>query len=207
VNEIFDDEKWDSARREENEVLDSETELPESVQWLNRFLASIWPLINPDLFASLIDTIEDVMQASLPKAIKMVSVDDMGQGNEAIRILGVRVLPTGAAAQSVDSNGHIIKENKDASSDRTDPSSGQEVTQDDEGKQGHQPQTKQQEEDKIAMQEGFEAEAGDFINLELALAYRSRSSGKSIRAKAKNAHLHLKFYLFGGTEIPIWVEV
>ncbi len=33
------------------------------------------------------------MQASLPKLVRMVSVEDLGQGSESFRILGVRWLP------------------------------------------------------------------------------------------------------------------
>lgn len=53
----------------------------------------------------------------------------------------------------------------------------------------------------------MEAEQGDFVNMELAFAYRARSSGKSIKSKAKNAHLYLKFYLPGGAFVPVWVEL
>jgi hypothetical protein len=45
------------------------------------------------------------------------------------------------------------------------------------------------------------------VNLELALAYRARSSGKSLKLKAKNAHLYLKFYLPGSVALPVWVEL
>ncbi|KAI1859819.1 hypothetical protein JX265_010268 [Neoarthrinium moseri] len=211
ANEVFDDEVWDATRLEENRALDSDTELPESVQWLNRLFASIWPLVNPDLFSSLIDMIEDVMQASLPKVIKMVSVDDMGQGNESIRILGVRWLPTGASSRSVDSDGHLKDPNKGKQSDRTDSQNEQEDDDDagksDSDKEEDGGQTKEQEQEQAAIREGMEAEEGDFINLELALSYRSRSSGKSIKEKAKNAHLYLKFYLPGGVAIPVWVEL
>jgi Ca2+-dependent lipid-binding protein len=213
TNEIFDDETWDAARREEQAILSNEEELPESTQWLNSLIASIWPLVNPDLFTSLVDQIEDVMQASLPKAIKMVSVDDMGQGSEAIRILGVRWLPTGAASQSIGPDGKLSGKNDSSQNDRTDP----QKLQDNKGRGdsngnekdtgNHNESPKQQEQEEVAMREGMEAEEGDFINLELALAYRSRTSSKSFKAKAKNAHLYLKFYLPGGIAIPVWVEL
>ena len=79
----------------------------ETVAWLNALLGSVWPLINPDLFISLADTLEDVMQASLPNVVKMVSVNDVGQGSEAVRILGIKWLPTGAAAQTVTEDGKL----------------------------------------------------------------------------------------------------
>ncbi|KAK6208385.1 hypothetical protein LQW54_006866 [Pestalotiopsis sp. IQ-011] len=211
VEEAFEDETWDAARVREEEELDDETEMPESVQWLNRLFASIWPLVNPDLFSSLIDMIEDVMQASLPKVIKMVSVDDMGQGNESLRILGVRWLPTGAASQTVDSDGKLENPNKKTQSDRTDPQNEQEEDEDDKIENSEEKdddnETKQQEQEQAAIREGMEAEEGDFINLELAFSYRARSSGKSIAAKAKSAHMYLKFYLPGGVAVPVWVEL
>lgn len=218
VNEIVDDETWDASRREEEAILESDTELPESVQWLNSFLASIWPLINPDLFSSLIDTIEDVMQASLPKVVKMVSIDDMGQGNQSLRILGVKWLPTGAAGRSVGPGGKLEDKDNGQHSDRTDPEKGQ-AQETDKDTQGNEQdngdesgdkkdkKTKQQEQEEVAIREGMEAEEGDYVNLELALAYRSRASGKSMKNKAKNAHLLLKFYSVGGVALPVWVEV
>ncbi|KAI0451734.1 hypothetical protein F5B21DRAFT_365259 [Xylaria acuta] len=213
ANEIFDDETWDAARREEKAIVKSEDELPESVYWLNSLIASIWPLVNPDLFASLVDQIEDVMQASLPRAIKMVSVDDMGQGSESIRILGVKWLPTGAASKSVGADGQLHKDNESSQNDRTDP--GQSQDTDNEGgpnddvkpSNNNNESPAQQEGEEVSLREGMEAEEGDFINLELALAYRSRSSSKSFKTKAKNAHLLLKFYLPGGIAIPVWVEL
>ncbi|KAK3337758.1 hypothetical protein B0T19DRAFT_455688 [Cercophora scortea] len=217
VDEIFEDETWDAARSEETELNESEAELPESVAWLNSLLASVWPLINPDLFASLVDMLEDVMQASLPRAIRMVSVDDMGQGSEAVRILGVKWLPTGAASQSVDAQGDLKPANKNGN-DRTVPGEGEEEdstgsTRDEaqNGDTSQKPPTnedeKQQQQEKKTTQEGMEGEEGDFVNMEIAFAYRARSSGKSIKSKARNAHLYLKFYLPGGIAIPVWVEV
>ncbi|KAI1425255.1 hypothetical protein F5Y12DRAFT_385275 [Xylaria sp. FL1777] len=211
ASEIFDDETWDAARREEQAIVENGEELPESVHWLNSFVSSIWPLVNPDLFASLVDQIEDVMQASLPRAIKMVSVDDMGQGSESIRILGVRWLPTGAASQRVGSDGQLHKSSEPSQSDRTDPEKSQDQKSedgpDDSEASGNHESPKQQEQDEVTLREGMEAEEGDFVNLELALAYRSRTSSKSLKAKAKNAHLYLKFYLPGGVSIPVWVEL
>jgi len=217
VQKIWEDEVWDAARQEEARSNESELIMPESVQWLNSLLGSVWPLINPDLFTSLADMLEDVMQASLPKLVRMVSVDDLGQGSEAIRILGIRWLPTGAASQSVDSDGNLKGKESQGNSDRAAPGQG-EIEKDNNERQrsdsddaDDSPENKQKkkehEETEEAIREGMEAEQGDFVNMELAFAYRSRSSGKSLKAKAKNAHLYLKFYLPGGIAIPVWVEL
>lgn len=208
VDAIFEDETWDSARQQEISLTRSGQEMPESVAWLNSLLASVWPLINPDLFASIVDTLEDVMQASLPKVVRMVSVDDIGQGSEAFRILGVKWLPTGAANKSVNSDGSLEERNGDndravsGQGETDDSGNGGEVERGGKEKDG-----KEQEEDQEAIEEGMEAEEGDFVNMELAFSYRARSSGKSLKRKVRNAHLYLKFYLPGGIAVPVWVEL
>jgi hypothetical protein len=66
---------------------------PESVEWLNSILATVWPLIPPETFISLTDMIEDVMQASLPKFITAVRIADLAQGRNPLRIVAMRGLP------------------------------------------------------------------------------------------------------------------
>ncbi|EHK25344.1 uncharacterized protein TRIVIDRAFT_33120 [Trichoderma virens Gv29-8] len=189
VDNAIQDEIWRSQRRQmkhETRKYERETTL-----WLNSLLSSVWPLINPDLFTSLADTLEDVMQASLPKLIRMVSVEDIGQGSESLRILGVRWLPTGAAAQAVTEDGKIISHKDDESRNSTDPDGGEEPDN----------QT-----DKSASR-GMAAEEGDFINLEVAFAYRTRSTSKSFKERSKDMHLYLAFYLPGNLKIPVWVDL
>jgi hypothetical protein len=41
---------------------------PESVEWLNAFVRTIWGLINPDMFVSIADMVEDIMQVRLALA-------------------------------------------------------------------------------------------------------------------------------------------
>lgn len=191
----------------------------ESVTWLNMLLSSVWPLVNPDLFTSLADTLEDVMQASLPKLVQMVSVDDIGQGSESLRILGVRWLPTGAAARSVGSKGKLNpagdskhqndrsvpgegeiddraedKDNKNDDDKRDDPSG-------DSGDKAEDGSEKQQ------VAEGMEAEEGDFVNLEVAFAYRARSGKVTMKDRMRDMHLYLAFYLPGNIKVPVWVDL
>ena len=212
VNNIWEDEVWDAAR--EQEEGQSESTTPESTQWLNSLLASMWPLVNPDLFNSLADTLEDVMQASLPKLVRMISVEDLGQGSEAIRILGVRWLPTGAAAKDVSVDGKFKSGKEKHESDRKVPgqgeidddaksdASGEHETEEVGPPNGADEEKEEGDEENIA--EGLEAEEGDFVNIEVAFAYRSCSRSKNIRNKAKNAHLYLVFYLPGGVEFRKW---
>ncbi|KAJ3516134.1 hypothetical protein NLJ89_g1313 [Agrocybe chaxingu] len=76
--------------------------IPESAQWLNSLLNSLWPIVNPSLFTRVADMLEDSMQATLPKMVDGVRVADIGQGSQSICILGIRRLDAGSAAQDVD---------------------------------------------------------------------------------------------------------
>ncbi|GME65207.1 C2 domain containing protein [Neofusicoccum parvum] len=67
--------------------------LPESVEWMNTFLGIVWGLINPDMFQGIADTLEDVMQASVPGVIENVRVAEINQGSNPLRILSLRALP------------------------------------------------------------------------------------------------------------------
>lgn len=53
----------------------------------------MWGLIDPDMFAGVADTLEDVMQASVPGIIENVRVAEINQGNNPLRILSLRALP------------------------------------------------------------------------------------------------------------------
>ncbi|KAL4247548.1 hypothetical protein ABKN59_007359 [Abortiporus biennis] len=67
--------------------------MKESAEWANTLLRGIWPIINPDLFSSLVDMIEDIMQASAPKFVHAVRIADLGLGTNAGRITTIRSLP------------------------------------------------------------------------------------------------------------------
>ena len=67
--------------------------LPESVEWMNTLLGIVWGLVNPDMFQAVADTLEDVMQASVPGIIENVRVAEINQGSNPIRILSLRALP------------------------------------------------------------------------------------------------------------------
>ncbi|KZM21589.1 hypothetical protein ST47_g7210 [Ascochyta rabiei] len=183
IKDVWDIEVWQAERQQGRKLAKSET--AESTQWLNSLVASIWPLINPDLFTSISDTLEDVMQASLPSMVRMVAVKDLGQGSEAIRILGIRWLPTGAAARSVNAEGKL-KTAAEEKGDRTVADNG--------------------ESENDEPQDSMEAEEGDFVNMEIAFAYRP-ATGHGIKSRANQAHLYLAFYLPGKILLPVWVDL
>ena len=217
INAVWEDEVWYASGQ--NSQRDAKAHETETVVWLNSLLGSVWPLINPDLFTSLADTLEDVMQASLPKMVEMVSVNDIGQGSESIRILGIRWLPTGAAARSVSEDGKLKSLGEDASheSDRKVSGEGEIESADRNDQKGRysqsgnedRQQNPEQGDDgsKQQVAEGLEAEEGDFVNVEVAFVYRARSSKRSLKDRAKNMHLYMAFYLPGNIKVPVWVDL
>ena len=56
ISNVWETEVWHAERLQGKKLAVSQT--AESAQWLNSLLASIWPLINPDLFTSISDTLE-----------------------------------------------------------------------------------------------------------------------------------------------------
>lgn len=60
ITTVWEEELWHSQKVEtrENAQSQDDGDVQESTHWLNNMLSSIWPLINPDLFVSLGDTLE-----------------------------------------------------------------------------------------------------------------------------------------------------
>ena len=94
--------------------------LPESVEWMNTLLNIVWGLINPDMFAGVADTLEDVMQASVPGIINNVRVAEIDQGSNPIRILSLRALPDARVEdlkQSIREHNKKTKDPQEAAAD------------------------------------------------------------------------------------------
>ncbi|KAF5349112.1 hypothetical protein D9756_009453 [Leucocoprinus leucothites] len=149
-----------SEQPSSTDPLSKETSLNDrdSPGWLNSLLRSVWPIVNPALFTSIADMLEDSLQHSLPKLIRGVRIADIGQGVEPVRILGIQFLAPGSASQSV---------------------------------------------------HGLQAEEGDYMNIEVAFAYRSKPTTSTMGLKGRSANLHmlLEFYTSGGVQMPVWVEL
>jgi Ca2+-dependent lipid-binding protein len=59
-------------------------------------------LIDRELFAGVADTLEDVMQASVPSVIENVRVAEINQGSNPFRILSLRAFPDGNVKEMKD---------------------------------------------------------------------------------------------------------
>jgi hypothetical protein len=56
LQDVWERHTWEAERQQGK--IRAKQDTPESTQWLNEILSSVWPLINPDLFISLADTLE-----------------------------------------------------------------------------------------------------------------------------------------------------
>ncbi|KAM5531360.1 hypothetical protein V8D89_006496 [Ganoderma adspersum] len=172
-----------------------EERIKESAEWANALVRGLWPTVNSDLFRSLVDMLEDIMQSSVPAFIvcdshplarlmrlssttmrqHSVRIPDMGLGSNAGRITAIRSLPdarspeggVSLAGLGIDS-GFVTAEDRDALDE-------------------------------------------DHINLEVSFAYQGLPSGRTAQEKAQNIHFMVEFFLgvknLWGFRVPVWVEV
>jgi Ca2+-dependent lipid-binding protein len=84
----------------------------------------VWGLINPDMFIGVADTLEDVMQASVPGVIENVRVADINQGSNPIRILSMRALPDAHVKELKDDIHKQNEKNKDPEELKADEEGG-----------------------------------------------------------------------------------
>lgn len=105
---------WDAERNRATAALESL--VPESVEWMNSLMGIVWKLVNPEMFAAVADTLEDVMQASVPPAlIQNVRVSSIGLGDESFKILSLRSLRSAegdSSAKDIANNKEISEEEK-----------------------------------------------------------------------------------------------
>ncbi|KAK0239435.1 hypothetical protein EDD85DRAFT_821894 [Armillaria nabsnona] len=155
---------------------------PESAEWLNAFVRTIWGLINPDMFISIADMVEDVMQQSLPGFVDAVRISNIGQGDNPFRIVSMRALP--------------------------DRPTDSEYPREEWIDQGTNQLMEQAEADKA---KGLDADqSGDYVNYEVAFAYQALP-GQGSKLRSKNIHLLVEFFLgiydWLHIPVPIWIQV
>lgn len=138
------------------------------------------------------------MQASLPHMVRMVSVEDLGQGSESIRILGIKWLPRGAAGKSVSSEGQIVSNNAQKEPKRPGQNNQSEQQKEasedvskDANNRGTDTEGEKNNDENEQEASGLEAEDGEFVNLEVAFAYRASKSARKIKDRQRNAHLYM----------------
>ncbi|KDQ51904.1 hypothetical protein JAAARDRAFT_139718 [Jaapia argillacea MUCL 33604] len=102
ADEDFDNRLWNAERErgwrggddlDGDGKVDGEERIQESAEWVNALLKGVWPIINPDMFSSMMDMIEDIMQSSVPRFVHSVRIADFALGTNPLRITSVRSLP------------------------------------------------------------------------------------------------------------------
>lgn len=176
---------WDAERKRATAA--TESLVPESVEWMNSLVGIIWNLINPEMFAAMADTLEDVMQASVPPAlIQNVKVSSIGLGDQSFKILSLRALPS-------------AEEDKTAKKGKKEEAGGERMSEEDQAEKKEQREL-----------EGEDNPDFKYYNLELSFAYHAIPA-KGVIGKAKNLHLEVIFYLgvkgLVGVPLPVFVEL
>ncbi|KAH9830601.1 uncharacterized protein C8Q71DRAFT_785114 [Rhodofomes roseus] len=80
----------------------TEEHTKESAEWVNSVLRGVWPIVNPDMFSSLVDMLEDIMQSSAPSFVHSIRIADLGLGRNAARITSIRSLPDAGDSKNGD---------------------------------------------------------------------------------------------------------
>ncbi|THH11592.1 hypothetical protein EW145_g532 [Phellinidium pouzarii] len=93
-----------------NGTVDTDERIKESAEWLNSVLKGVWPIINPDMFSTAVDILEDIMQASVPKFVHSVRVADLGQGTNALRVTSIRSLPDTGVDEALQNASDAVRE-------------------------------------------------------------------------------------------------
>jgi hypothetical protein len=173
---------WESERQRAEAA--TESLVPESVEWMNSLVGIVWKLINPEMFAAMADTLEDVMQASVPpQVVQNVRVSSIGQGVVPFKILSLRALPS-----ADDDEGHEKQRAK-----------GQDLSPEEKAKK---------KEERVL--EGEDDDSNRYYNLEASFAYKA-APAKGVIGKAMNMHLELIFYLgikgLFDVPLPVFVEL
>ncbi|KAJ9109924.1 hypothetical protein QFC19_001905 [Naganishia cerealis] len=176
------EEEMDAVRldmhRQRGEIYSPPT--PESVEWLNNMIKLMWGLIDPGMFISITDMVEDIMQQSLPGFVEAVRISDFGQGTNPLRILSIRALADEQGSSGYPKDQWINKGDPKAKSKDT---SGKIIDED---------------------------AAGDYYNFEVAFAYSAvEGKNQGTRAKNIHLLIEffLGAWDWFHLPIPIWIQV
>ncbi|GAA5997362.1 uncharacterized protein JCM10292_000204 [Rhodotorula paludigena] len=170
---------------------------PESTEWLNAFVKVVWPLINPELFTSVVDMIEDVMQASLPGFVDAVKIEDFNLGRNAFRVLSMRALPDQPTEKEYPREEWIDQGDRE---EALDPNRRQKKEQ-----------SQEEKKDEVMKEQNPEEEdqTGDYVNYEISFAYFAPPGTNKLQSQ--NISLVMKFFLgmhdLFHLPIPIWIAV
>lgn len=184
VESIRADFAFDVERKRGLQVLAPKQRVSESVEWLNSYISALWPVLDPTLFAAGNDLLEDALKSLSPKVVRSVRIEGVSQGNNPLRLLGIRHLP-----ESVD----ITARSPTLGSNPTFPPSTPLNT--------------------LSSPHENE-EGGTYVNFEVEFSYRRRpptAAHQPLHAKPQVPHFLLMLGLgvkhLVKFEVPVWVEL
>ncbi|KAK0525998.1 hypothetical protein OC835_005434, partial [Tilletia horrida] len=178
----------------------------ESSEWLNAAIACIWKQIDPQMFVSVADMVEDIMQQSLPGFIDAVKISDLGIGDNPIRFVAMRGLPDLQGDKEYPREEWIHQGKPEEAS--ADNPKGTPATAGTAAAPGNKAVSPEEDQDGDGVAD--EDESGDFLNYEVSFSYSSRP-GQDEKTRSKNIHLLLQFFVgaFDLFRFPvnIWAQI
>ncbi len=195
---------------------------PEPVEWLNRVLGLVWPLIEGSVFTPFIDLLEDALMQQVPGIVHSARVEDLDQGTIPLRIKSMRVLEdsSGEAFTSLDGFSEAKKNNPLVKLWKTVRGEGAHP----EGPGDAAPSASKPSEDRKHTSREHETDSGDYINLEIDFSYRAPSGAKpkgddaALADEANGASntgekMHMLLWMgiglrkIAAISVPVWIEV
>ena len=79
--------------------------VPESVEWMNMLVQTVWSAISEEYFAQVRTQIEEQIKAVIPISLIHVSIPVINQGKNAVRVLSIRSLPDSEFEELIPSHG------------------------------------------------------------------------------------------------------
>ncbi|EGX52472.1 hypothetical protein AOL_s00043g261 [Orbilia oligospora ATCC 24927] len=79
--------------------------VPESVEWLNSLLDTVWQVISEDVFKQIAQQVEDQVKTFIPVDFVKFKVAEIGHGTRPVRILSMRSLPDSEFGELVAAHG------------------------------------------------------------------------------------------------------
>lgn len=100
----------EKASQSKVEQVDAATEklkyVPESVEWMNSLVETLWDTLQQGFFDGIRDQINDTIKPYIPEGVPAtVKITDLGHGSHALRVLSMRSLPDSEFGDLVPSHG------------------------------------------------------------------------------------------------------
>lgn len=80
--------------------------VPESVEWMNTLVETLWDTLQQDFFDNIASQIDDTIKPFIPKGVPAtVKITELGHGSQSLRVLSMRSLPDSEFGELVPAHG------------------------------------------------------------------------------------------------------